>query len=226
MHHPTTPPSQYLSLQLLPTLLHNARAAVAQVASASGPPDGAAAPDVELSVATLNWSHPPEAGTPPAPHPPPPFFPPIALSVATLNWSHPREVPTPPPPHPHPTPLPLPHQDLVLAHGSNWDVVIASDIVYSSGCVEGLVAALGVLLRSGGLLLVSYPSGRFGRNDFFEALAQSGFEGGGGGCDRGGALEEVQMEPVWGSAHQGSAEEVESHQFMLLRARRVEGVTT
>ena len=107
MHHPTTPLSQYLSLQLLPTLLHNARAAVAQVASASGPPDGAAAPDVELSVATLNWSHPPEAGTPPAPHPPPPFFPPIALSVATLNWSHPREVP--PPPHPTPTPPPFPY---------------------------------------------------------------------------------------------------------------------
>ena len=54
------------------------------------------------------------------------------LEVAQLDWSDPPA-------------------DLVAAHGT-FDVILASDVVDSSGAVTGLVGAIRALLKPGGTL--------------------------------------------------------------------------
>ena len=67
----------------------------------------------------------------PPPAPPPAAEPPAAatalVEVEPLDWS-------------------APPSDLTASHG-RYDVIIGSDIVYSSGCVPSLIGALGALLR-------------------------------------------------------------------------------
>jgi predicted nicotinamide N-methyase len=95
------------------------------------------------------------------------------------------------------------------AHGA-FDVVLGSDIVYSSGCVAHLVRALSVLLKPTGFLVVAAPTGRYGQREFAAALSAAGME-----CTE----EPVDPALLAGCAHQGTEAEVLGHAFTLLHAR-------
>ena len=114
---------------------------------------------------------------------------PATLEVAQLDWSDPPA-------------------DLVAARGT-FDVVIASDVVYSSGAVTGLVGAIRALLKPGGALLMSYAGGRHGQAQFKAELEAAG-----------ASCEEIPVPAKYleGTAQQGTAEEVAAHPFFVLRA--------
>lgn len=118
------------------------------------------------------------------------------VEVAQLNWS------TAP-------------QELRERHGGAFDLLLASDLVYSSGCVEGLLGTAAALLRPGGRLRMCYPHGRHGQQAFLEAL-----EGAGWAFAPPARLPPALLE---GCAHQGSEEEARAHAFYLLDATRPPG---
>ena len=111
------------------------------------------------------------------------------LEVSPLDWSDPPA-------------------DLVAAHGT-FDVILASDVVYSSGAVTGLVGAVRALLKPGGTLLMSYARGRHGLDDFKAEIKAAGAS-----CDE----IRVPARFLKGTAQQGTAEEVAAHPFFVLRA--------
>ena len=114
---------------------------------------------------------------------------PATLEVAQLDWSDPPA-------------------DLVAAHGT-FDVILASDVVYSSGAVAGLVGAVRALLKPGGELLMSYAGGRHGQVQFKAEL-----EAAGASCKE----KPVPAAYLAGTAQQGTAEEVAAHPFFVLSA--------
>ena len=116
------------------------------------------------------------------------------VEVAELNWS--RDA-----------------AELAAEHGS-FDVLLASDVVYSSGCVSGLAAATSALLREGGELLMAYPQGRHGQVLFRQALSADRL------LWRDVREEVLPAALLRGCAHQGTEREVTAHQFVLLRATR------
>ena len=111
------------------------------------------------------------------------------LEVSPLDWSDPSA-------------------DLVAAHGT-FDVILASDVVYSSGAVAGLVGAIRALLKPDGTLFMSYAGGRHGQAQFKAEL-----EAAGASCKE----KPVPAAYLAGTAQQGTAEEVAAHPFFVLRA--------
>ena len=114
---------------------------------------------------------------------------PATLEVAQLDWSDPPA-------------------DLVATHGT-FDVILASDVVYSSGAVAGLVGAIRALLKPDGTLFMSYAGGRHGQAQFKAEL-----EAAGASCKE----KPVPAAYLAGTAQQGTAEEVAAHPFFVLRA--------
>ena len=115
-------------------------------------------------------------------------------SVAELNWSAEPAA-------------------LVVEHGQH-DVLLGSDLIYSSGAAEPLAAAATALVREGGRLLLTYPAGRHGVADFRAALEAAGW-----------GVQEQALEHTLlrGCANQGTEQEVAAHTFLLLDARRAPG---
>jgi len=99
---------------------------------------------------------------------------------------------------------------LKSAHGS-FDVVLAADVVYSSGCSDAMVAAICELLTERGELILCCPSGRHGVRPFTTALTAAGFR-----CE----YSWLGKELLAGCAFQGDAAQVQTHRFVLLIASR------
>ena len=114
------------------------------------------------------------------------------VSVAALNWGAEPAV-------------------LAADHGQH-DVLLGSDLIYSSGASEPLAAAASTLVCEGGRLLLTYPAGRHGVAEFRLTLESTGW-----------VVQEQALERALlrGCANQGTEEEVAAHTFMLLDARRV-----
>jgi len=95
-------------------------------------------------------------------------------------------------------------------HGT-FGMVLASDVVYSSGCVENLISALGSLLFPLGELVMCYPEGRHGQDAFASAMRRAGW-----------SLKIEKLDPTLliDCEHQGAAAEVQAHQFWVLIAER------
>jgi predicted nicotinamide N-methyase len=96
------------------------------------------------------------------------------------------------------------------AHGT-FDVLLAADVVYSSGCVAAMTAAVCELLTERGELIMCYPDGRHGVGAFTAALRAAGFV-----C----SSQPLAPELLAGCAFQGDVAEVQAHRFLLLVAVR------
>lgn len=96
-----------------------------------------------------------------------------------------------------------------LAAFGKHDVLLGSDLLYSSGASEPLAAAASELVREGGSLYLVFPSGRHGIERFSNALKERGWKVN---------EEPVKADLLQGCSNQGSEEEVSAHTFVLLHA--------
>ncbi|KAL1524214.1 hypothetical protein AB1Y20_019122 [Prymnesium parvum] len=64
---------------------------------------------------------------------------------------------------------------LLTSEYGQHDVLLGSDLIYSSGASEPLAAAANALVQEGGSLMLVYPSGRHGVSQFASALVSSGW---------------------------------------------------